>query len=320
MKIIDFTNCPLSDRNLEYGGRAGEKRGIVFDGGYWFLKFPKNTRGMDGVKGLSYVTSPLNEFIGCQIYKILGYEVQDTILGFFNNGKRIKAVCACKDFIANEREEVLLPYTALRNDTNEVIMERNDTSSMEPSNIYEIYFQLEHNSILSKIDNAESRFFEGLIIDMLINNNDRNEDNWGVIKNRRTLSYRLAPIYDCGNCFYGKSGEEKIEGILSDEDRLRSSALQCVTAYQDNEGNTLTASKIIELDFLPLEEAIKKIYLNVMEHLNEIHDFLFDIPTCFDDELLMSEARKEYYFKTFKLRLTDLLEKRYRELLGTENR
>ena len=25
MKLIDFSNCPLSDRNLEYAGRAGEK-------------------------------------------------------------------------------------------------------------------------------------------------------------------------------------------------------------------------------------------------------------------------------------------------------
>ena len=26
MKLIDFSNCPLSDRNLEYAGRAGEKK------------------------------------------------------------------------------------------------------------------------------------------------------------------------------------------------------------------------------------------------------------------------------------------------------
>ena len=25
MKLIDFSNCPLSDRNLEYAGREGEK-------------------------------------------------------------------------------------------------------------------------------------------------------------------------------------------------------------------------------------------------------------------------------------------------------
>ncbi len=29
MKLLDFSNCPLSDRNLEYAGRAGEKREII---------------------------------------------------------------------------------------------------------------------------------------------------------------------------------------------------------------------------------------------------------------------------------------------------
>lgn len=57
-KMFDFTDCGLSPRNLEYGGRAGEKRGIVFDDGFYILKFPKNTLGMDNVRGISYVPRP----------------------------------------------------------------------------------------------------------------------------------------------------------------------------------------------------------------------------------------------------------------------
>ena len=30
IEMIDFTNVALSRRNLEYGGRAGEKRGIEY--------------------------------------------------------------------------------------------------------------------------------------------------------------------------------------------------------------------------------------------------------------------------------------------------
>ena len=58
-------------------------------------------------------------------------------------------------------------------------MDRNNDSYCSPSNINEIIFQLDHNDVLSKIDNTKKRFFEVLVIDMLINNNDRNEDNWG---------------------------------------------------------------------------------------------------------------------------------------------
>ena len=45
IEMIDFTNCELSSRNLEYGGRAGEKKGIIYNNEFWFLKFPKNTLG-----------------------------------------------------------------------------------------------------------------------------------------------------------------------------------------------------------------------------------------------------------------------------------
>ena len=140
MKLIDFSNCPLSDRNLEYAGSAGEKRGIIYNNAYWFLKFPKNTIGMNRVTGLSYVTSPLSEYIGSQIYKILGYDVHDTILGVCFDGKKEKIVCACKDFIVYDKNELLIPYTALRNDTNPFVMNRNDDSYSSPSNINEIIF------------------------------------------------------------------------------------------------------------------------------------------------------------------------------------
>lgn len=101
IKIIDFTNSKLSPRNLEYGGRAGEKKGIIYNNEYWFLKYPKNTSVMNNIKGLSYVTSPLSEFIGSNIYKILGYDVHETLLGICFDGKRYKVVCACKGFIWN---------------------------------------------------------------------------------------------------------------------------------------------------------------------------------------------------------------------------
>lgn len=40
-KVIDFSDAKLSSRNLEYGGRAGEKKGIIFNNEFWFLKFLK---------------------------------------------------------------------------------------------------------------------------------------------------------------------------------------------------------------------------------------------------------------------------------------
>ena len=303
IEIVDFTNCKLSNRNLEYAGRAGEKRGIIYNNELWFLKFPKNTIGMNRVTGLSYVTSPLSEYIGSQIYKILGYDVHETILGICNDGKRNKVVCACKDFIADDKNELLIPYTALRNDTNPIIMDRNDDSLMSPSNINEIEFQLEHNTILSRISNAKDRFWDVALIDMLINNNDRNEDNWGVIKYKKEDLYKLAPIYDCGNCFYGKTSDEKIETIMSDVERLNSSAKNGITAYEDDNEKEIRNTEIIKYVKKYNSDSIERVVNIVKAKMNDIKEVIYNIPNKYDDIEIMSDIRKEYYIRTLELRL-----------------
>lgn len=306
IKIIDFTKCKLSSRNLEYAGRAGEKRGIIYNDEFWLLKFPKSTIGMNKVSGLSYVTSPLSEYIGSHIYKILGYDVHDTILGICNDGKRNKVVCACKDFIKDDRNELLIPYTALRNDTNPAVMDRDEDSTQSASNINEIIFQLKNNTVLGSIEGAWKRFWDVVIIDMLINNNDRNEDNWGVIKYKSENEYKLAPIYDCGNCFYGKTSDERIESILGDNEKLKSSAINGITAYEDDKEKRINNLEIINYINKYALNNSKRVCENVEKHLSEIIDFINSIPNSYNDISIMSDDRKEYYLATLKIRLNEL--------------
>ena len=307
IEIINFTDYALSDRDLQYAGRAGEKRGIIYNDDYWFLKFPKNTIGMNRVPGISYVTSPLSEYIGSHIYEILGYDVHKTILGICNDGKRNKVVCACKDFIKDDTNEILIPYTALRNDTNPLIMERNDKSILSASNINEIIFQLDHNTILGSISEAKERFWDVVIIDMLINNNDRNEDNWGVIKYKKENEYKLAPIYDCGNCFYGKTSEERIETIMSDSEKLYSSAINGITAYEDDEEKRISARDILKINNSVLKERKKYVSTLINEKISFIENFINSIPNSYGDIDIMSEARKTYYIETLKIRIEKIL-------------
>ena len=273
--ILDFSNCKLSSRNLEYGGRAGEKKGIIYYGDFWFLKFPKNASIMNNAKGLSYVTSPLSEFIGSNIFRILGYDVHDTMLGICFDGKKYKVVCACKDFIKDDKNELLIHYTSLRNDTNPELMNRDiESSSFSASNINEIVFQLEYNSALSNIKGCKERFWDVVLIDMLINNNDRNEDNWGVIKDKRSNTYRLSPIYDCGNCFYGKTSDERIAEIMSDKSKLLSSALNGITAYEDNNERRIRNEDIVNFDNDDLKNSVKRVVKLVGEKLDYIISFI----------------------------------------------
>lgn len=304
--IIDFSNCELSNRNLQYAGRAGEKRGILFDNEHWFLKFPKNTLGMKKTGALSYVTSPLSEYIGSHIYQILGYDVHETILGVCFDGKRYKVVCACKDFIKDSKYELLIPYTALRNDTNEVIMSRNEDNIVSASNLNEILFQLDNNTVLSKMSDAKERFWDVVVIDYLINNNDRNEDNWGVIKNIEKNTYKLAPIYDCGNCFYSKTNDDRISLIMSDEIRLNDSSINCITAYEDDEGNNIHFMDLLSSNNEDLIKSIKKVLNNLNGKEKEITNFVKNISNEYKDVKITSDLRKEYYLKTFEFRIKKL--------------
>ena len=307
--MYDFSRCALSSRDLEYGGRAGEKKGIIFNNEFWFLKFPKNASRMKNTNGMSYVTSPLSEYIGSNIYRILGFDVHKTLLGICFDGKKYKIVCACKDFIKNDTKELLIPFTALRNDTSANVMARDDDSSFSASNINEIIFQLENNTVLSKIKNAKERFWDVVIVDMLINNNDRNEDNWGVIKNKSNDTYVMSPVYDCGNCFYSKTSEERISEILSDKEKLLSSALNGVTAYEDNNENRIRNNEILKIKNKDLKNEISKISNMVSLKLKEIEDFINGIPSSFKGMEIMSDLRKEYYIKTFKIRFEEILKR-----------
>lgn len=308
ISIIDFSNCKLSNRNLQYAGRAGEKRGIVYNNEYWFLKFPKNTIGMNKVNDLSYVTSPQSEYIASNIFRILGFNVHETLLGVCFDGKRNKVVCACKDFINDDKNELLIPYTALRNDTDPLIMERNSDNIQSASNLNEILFQLKNNTVLKNINEAEKRFWQVVIVDILVNNNDRNEDNWGVIKFKEENKYELAPIYDCGNSFYGKSSDERIEMIMQDEERLKSSAINGITAYEDDKENRITVIKMLDMIKEKAPDVLKEMIGLIKKNMEKICLLIDEIPDKYNDVMIMSDIRKKYYCKTITIRL-DLMEK-----------
>ncbi len=65
-----------------YGGTAGRKMGISYNGRDYILKFPGNLReqGMKNIR-LSYYNSPVCEYIGSQVYRMLGFQVHETMLG-----------------------------------------------------------------------------------------------------------------------------------------------------------------------------------------------------------------------------------------------
>lgn len=253
-KMIDFSDCEYSIRHGSYGGRAGDKDGILYNNEFYIIKYPKPVRQLKGIEDMSYITSPLSEYIGSHIYEILGFDVHETFLGYRNN----KIVVACKDFCRNT-DTRLMEMRTIKNGANrelESVLERQMQSSAtgDMVNLNEQILHLEHNPTLKKTKGVEDRFWDMAVIDILIDNNDRNNGNWGILINETTGKYQLAPVYDNGNAFSSKASDDKLQKYINESsltDRLTGSR----TAYEYN-GKMLSAKKMLKTGIPELEMAV----------------------------------------------------------------
>ena len=303
IKIYELDNYQTNSRNGTYGGKAGDKEGIDIDGEAWIVKYPKSTREMRRPL-VSYTTAPLSEFIGSHVYQILGIDTHDTILGIRNN----KLVVACKDFC--KTEGALREIRTLKNIYNKELAEKLETSLSSTSDSHlidlkDILTHLEYNPILKNIPEIKERFWEQLIVDVLINNNDRNNGNWGVLY--EDGRFRLAPVFDNGAAFSNKTPDNKLAETMKYPERFVQSADTSRTIYRigDEELYAKNISDINEPDFY---RTAAKIIPVIKEKMNEIQEFINSIPEQYNEMSVCSEARKEFYFKSMQLKLERLLE------------
>lgn len=216
----------LMPSGISYGGHGGSKKGIIIDNERWFLKYPKSTKSMD-VEGLSYSTTPLSEYLGSHIYESIGLETHKTKLGFANG----KIVVACKDFL--DSNEIIVDYNMIKNEYDEGV-ERAIECLSSSSNIDsgyeldEVMLIMEQNPYFKSIPELKERFWDMFVIDAFINNNDRNEGNWGLILNKDTNKLRLSPVFDNGASFYNKSNDSKLISIYDDEFKFKQSVLSLI--------------------------------------------------------------------------------------------
>lgn len=311
MKIYDLNRCETSERNGMYGGMAGLKEGIIWNDAFWLVKYPKTTKGMD-IKNMSYTTSPLSEYIGSQVYEILGYDVHETVLAERNG----KIVVACKDFCNNIGD--LREIRTLKNIYNEFLAERlemelNETSSSHTVDLKELLIHFENNPVLSNVDGVKERFWDCAIIDGIIKNNDRNNGNWGLLYENK--EYRLAPIFDNGASFSNKTTDETIEKLLTDEDKLLNNALNSVTTYALN-GKQLNLKNLLALDVPELKDAILRVTPLLKSKKEEIREMINSIPNEYNHLAVCSDRRKEFYIRGFDIRVKKLLNPVYEKTLN----
>ena len=75
---IDFTSCRRI-LHKAYNGANGKKIAIAYGDAVYMLKFPPSAE--DKPTTLSYTNSCFSEHIGSRIFRLLGIDAQETLLG-----------------------------------------------------------------------------------------------------------------------------------------------------------------------------------------------------------------------------------------------
>ena len=309
IKIENFENVKFS--GITYGGYSGSKKGIILENNRWFLKYPKSTKSMN-VTGLSYTTSPISEYLGSNIYRMLGFDVHDVKLGFANG----KIVVACKDFL--NKNETILDYNSIKNDYDEVVEKEIEELSSSGKGNYgvdldEILIVINNNSYFEKIPELKERFWDMFIVDAFINNNDRNNNNWGLILDHDTMNLRVSPVFDNGAAFYSKSSEEKIKGLLDDDFKMKQVIYDSCVSIFTKDGKIINPLKFIEkMNNDDCNKALLRVFPKI--NLEKIKELFDNIPFEYDNLVVFSEFQRKLYFESLKYKYENVFKTIYDKL------
>ena len=279
--MIDFSKA--TEELNSYKG-SEKKKTLIYNEKRYLVKFPDPIREKN--KNISYINNAFSEYVGSNVFKIVGFETQNTILGtYIYNGKE-KIVCACEDF--TDGNHVLYEFESLALSVNP-----DKKIETEISDIIEV---IEETKKLTQIniiisDDIKEKFWDMFIIDCLIGNTDRHNGNWGLLVNTRSNKAKFSPIYDCGSCLNPILEDNQIKEI--NEVELKNLAINCYSCIKENGKKINYISYIKSKKNKDCNDAIKRVFGKI--NMKKINDFIDEI-SC------MTHIRKEFYKKIISYR------------------
>ena len=280
--MIDFTDCKEVFNN--YNG-SEKKKTLLYDGKRYLVKFPDPVREKN--KNISYINNAFSEYVGSNIFKLVGFKVQNTILGnYFYNGKN-KIVCACEDF--TDDHHILYEFENLALSTNP-----DKKIETEIDDIMEVISNISDDV---DIENIKNLFWDMFIIDSIIGNTDRHNGNWGFILDKNSNKISFSPIYDCGSCLSPLLDDDEIKKIS--EVDIKNLSLNCYSCITIDNKKINYMSYISSMCNSDVNDSIKRVYNNI--NINDINNFIDNIE-C------ISSVRKNFY--------KELINRRYEIIKG----
>lgn len=297
--MIDFTNCPI-DRTANYGG-SDQKRGIIYQGEKYMLKMAD--RISDNKRNCfnsSYSNSVFSENICCEILKGLGFDVQETLLGFVTDKNGVdKPAVACKNFIPKGYS--LVDFKAME---EALLIDRKAGKTPKLTDIYEImigdnvYFSKETGAI------ALQKYWDTFILDAMLGNFDRHAQNWAYFIKKDETDLRFAPIFDCGSCLYPQLADDAIPAILASEEKIELRIDKFPTAALELPDKSKANYKdyINSLQNPDCTAALLRVYPQI--EIQVIQKIINDNP-------FISDVRKNFYSVMIQKRIERILEPAY---------
>lgn len=268
--MIDFTNAVEEFNN--YRG-SEKKKTLIYNNKKYLVKFPDPVREKN--KNISYINNAFSEFIGSNVFKIVGFKTQNTVLGKYEYNGKEKIVCACEDF--TDSENVLYEFENIALSTNP-----DKKIETELDDIMEV---IEENKMINT-EETKQKFWDMFIIDSLIGNTDRHNGNWGFLLNKTTGKVEFSPIYDCGSCLNPMLEDREIKKI--NEIELKNFAINCYSCLKENGKKINYMTYIRDTKNKECDKAIIRVFKNI--NIDEINKFI-------DEVSYMSNNRKEFYKK-----------------------
>ena len=265
--MIDFTNA-IEEFNRYKGSE--KKKTLIYDSKRYLVKFPDPIREKN--KNISYINNAYSEYVGSNIFRIVGFKVQNTILGKYKYNGNDKIVCACEDFTDEENELYEFESIALSFNPDKKI-------GTEVEDIMEV---IQTNKMICS--DTSKMFWKMFIIDALIGNTDRHNGNWGFLINVKTQKIEFSPIYDCGSCLNPLLEDTEIEKL--DEIAIKNLAINCYSCLRENGKKINYINYIKKMKNKECNDAIKEIFLDIK--INEINKFIDEIEG-------ISNIRKAFY-------------------------
>lgn len=273
--MIDFTECTEELNN--YKG-SEKKKTLVYNNKKYLVKFPDPIREKN--KNISYINNAFSEYVGSNIFNIVGFETQNTILGTYTYNNKEKIVCACEDF--TDRSHTLYEFENLA-------LSINPDKKIE-TGLVDILEVIEEAKMMIPHD-TKDKFWDMFIIDALIGNTDRHNGNWGFLVNERSSKIEFSPIYDCGSCLNPMLEDAEMEKFSDTE--LKNLAINCYSCIKEagKKINYMTYIKASKNE--DCNKAICRMFNKI--NIDKINRFIDDI-SC------MSDVRKCFYKKIINIR------------------